>query len=406
MTLDANCRRSWVAAYALMGAIALASCGGGGGSGASGDTASTGSNGAVGVAAAPGNLAWSTPSASWAASGAAAVATVTRSGGSDGTVTVAYSTRDGTALAGRNYTAASGTLTWGDKDSAPKSVAVLLAHNAKSTAPLAMTLALSGATGGASFPAGGAEMSLNLEPGWTVPATLPQFDLSKWRLDLPVDANGGTGGAGGQQLPADAILPSELSTTYVSPYFYSDAQGRVVFTAPANGAVTTPGVGSNHTRSELHEVFSGPGATPNGDWTGNGVLTATCTVQAVAAGSDAAIIGQLRGDNNDLALLMYRPSHRDVAIDVYQANLSGSTHVRTPIATNVNLGDTIAYRLALQGGVLTATVNGHTQSSSIRASWAGVPPYFKLGAYHTAPNTGNAANDLTMVIFSSFSVQH
>ena len=403
MTVEADWQRARLAVCIVSCAVAIASCGGGG-AGSSGATASSGTGGTAGASAAAGMLAWSTPSASWPDRGAAAVATVTRSGGSDGTVTVAYATRDGSALAGRNYTAASGILTWGDKDTAPKSVAVLLAPHAAAAGPLALTLELSGATGGAGI--AGADTTLGLDPAWTVPASLAQFDLSRWRLDLPVDAHGGTGGTASPQLPADAILPAELGTTYVGPYFYADAQGRIVFTAPANGAVTTPGVGSNHTRSELHEVFSGAGATANGDWIGNGVLTATCSVQAVASASDVAIIGQLRADNNDLALLMYRPSHHDVAVDVYQADAAGSAHVRTPLATDVNLGDPIAYRLALQGGVLTATVDGQTQSFTTGASWAGVPLYFKLGAYHTAPNTGNAANDLTMVSFSQFSVQH
>ncbi len=39
---------------------------------------------------------------------------VVRSGGSDGTVSVDYATADGDAVAGSDYTAASGTLTWPD----------------------------------------------------------------------------------------------------------------------------------------------------------------------------------------------------------------------------------------------------------------------------------------------------
>jgi hypothetical protein len=338
--------------------------------------------------------------------GAAAVATVMRSGGSDGTVTVAYGTHDGSAVAGRDYTSASGTLTWGKGDARPKTVSVLLGSTAKVAGPLDLTLALSTPTGGASVPAVSARMKLTLDYV-KVPATMPPFDLSKWRLDLPVDANGGTGGAGNVQLPADAILPNELDTTYVGPFFYGDAQGRIVFTAPANGAVTTPGSGSDHTRSELHEVYTGPGADANGDWTGGqGLLTATCSVQAVAAASDVAVIGQLRSPKNDLALLLYRPRQRDVAIDVYAANATGSAHTRTPLATDVSLGDTITYSLGLQSGVLTATVDGITQSTAIGPTWSGVPLYFKLGAYHAAPNTGNAAGDLTMVTFSAFAVSH
>ena len=43
-----------------------------------------------------------------------ATITLTRSGGTSGGVTVAYETSDGTAVAGTNYAATSGTLTFAD----------------------------------------------------------------------------------------------------------------------------------------------------------------------------------------------------------------------------------------------------------------------------------------------------
>ena len=46
--------------------------------------------------------------------------TVNRTGGTAGPVSVAYSTADGTAKAGVDYTATSGTLTWADGDNSPK----------------------------------------------------------------------------------------------------------------------------------------------------------------------------------------------------------------------------------------------------------------------------------------------
>lgn len=413
MTLEAFPQFRHFAPWLLPCVLALSACGGGSG-GSPGTTASgTGSSGgsppgtSTPAAANAGSISWTEASATWPDMGAAAVATVTRSGGSEGTVTVAYGTRDGTAVAGTDYTSANGILTWGNKNARSKTVAILLGSKAHASGAVDMSLVLSNPTGGATVPSSGRKIKLTLNHEWKVPATLAQFDLSKWRLDLPVDANGGTGGANNLQLPADAILPNELSTTYVGPYFYGDAQGRIVFTAPANGAVTTPGSGSNHTRSELHEVYTGPGADANGDWTtGKGTLTATCTVQAVASASDVAIIGQLRGQNSDLALVLYRPVQHDVAIDIYAASTSGSAHTRTQIVPNVNLGDPIAYTLAYDAGVLTATVNGITQSFKTGPTWSGVPLYFKLGAYHTAPNSGNAPNDVTMVAFSAFSVSH
>lgn len=48
------------------------------------------------------------------------VISVNRSGGSTGTVSVNYATSDGTAIAGTDYNATSGTLTWADGDMQPK----------------------------------------------------------------------------------------------------------------------------------------------------------------------------------------------------------------------------------------------------------------------------------------------
>jgi hypothetical protein len=74
--------------------------------------------------------------------------TVARSGGSSGAVSVAYATANGTAIAGTNYTAASGTLAWAAGDAANKTFAVPI-----STAPFsgtkAFTVTLSAAAGGA-----------------------------------------------------------------------------------------------------------------------------------------------------------------------------------------------------------------------------------------------------------------
>ena len=49
---------------------------------------------------------------------------VNRSGGSTGTVSVDYATSNGTAIAGTDYNATSGTLTWADGDMAPKTISI------------------------------------------------------------------------------------------------------------------------------------------------------------------------------------------------------------------------------------------------------------------------------------------
>jgi hypothetical protein len=55
-----------------------------------------------------------------------AVVTVARQAGSYGPVTVNYSTSDGTAVQGTDYTATQGTLTWEDGDDQPKTIAIAI----------------------------------------------------------------------------------------------------------------------------------------------------------------------------------------------------------------------------------------------------------------------------------------
>lgn len=80
-----------------------------------------------------------------------AVLLVVRSGGSDGSVSVTYSTADGSAIAGRAYTAESGTLTWAAGDSSPKSISIPILDQKLTTGTQAFTAHLSQAAGGATL---------------------------------------------------------------------------------------------------------------------------------------------------------------------------------------------------------------------------------------------------------------
>lgn len=78
-----------------------------------------------------------------------AVITVERSRGETGTVSVRYSTADGTATAGQDYTAASGTLTWGPGDGSRRSITIPILNDSASEGSETVRLALSDPTGGA-----------------------------------------------------------------------------------------------------------------------------------------------------------------------------------------------------------------------------------------------------------------
>ena len=72
------------------------------------------------VTATPGSLQLSATGYTVAQSGGSVTITVNRTGGSSGAVGVAYATANGTAVAGTDYTAASGTLTWASGHAPPR----------------------------------------------------------------------------------------------------------------------------------------------------------------------------------------------------------------------------------------------------------------------------------------------
>ena len=97
----------------------------------------------------PGTLSFSQAAYVGDENGTNVTISVLRSGGSAGTVTVDYATQDGTALAGVDFVAANGTLTFGPGE-VNKTFDVRLLDNVnQAAAPLTFNLALSAPTGGA-----------------------------------------------------------------------------------------------------------------------------------------------------------------------------------------------------------------------------------------------------------------
>lgn len=74
---------------------------------------------------------------------------VNRSGSFDGAVSVRYATADGSAVAGQDYTAVSGTLSWAPGDSAAKTITVPLIDDQNVEDKESFTLSLSAPTGNA-----------------------------------------------------------------------------------------------------------------------------------------------------------------------------------------------------------------------------------------------------------------
>ncbi len=364
--------------------------------------------------AVPGTLGFSSSSATVAQTAGSFVVPVNRTSGSSGAIAVSYATSNGSATAGNEYTATSGTLSWADGDTAVKNITVPICNASSYNGSHTFTISLSSPTNGAVlstiFVCHG-KCNRQLDRSIHVSA-IRSFQME---MTLPIDQYGGTGGTNGTQYEAYTIYPAQLTAGFADAYFYADTTGNVIFTAPSNGATTSPGSGSDHTRSELRELYTGTSADSNSDWNSNigGTLTATCRVLSVSVNSDEATIGLIHGQNYVFMLIIYRPAKKDIAVDVYTSNSSSSAHPRTSLLTGVNLGDTVTYSIRYAGSTITTTAkdvttNSATQTliSSPDSTWAGTSVYFKLGAYHSVSNKGNPAGDQTQVSFSAFATTH
>ncbi len=97
--------------------------------------------------------------------------TVTRANESAGTVGASYVTVDGTALAGRDYSAATGTLTWPEGDSSPRSIVIRILNRVGPQASRSFSVVLYNAASALlGVPAQAAATIWDVPPGPTIRA--------------------------------------------------------------------------------------------------------------------------------------------------------------------------------------------------------------------------------------------
>lgn len=126
---------------------------------------------------------------------------ITRASGSQGAVSVGYTTMNGTAIAGTDYTSASGTLDWGDGDVSTKSFTVTVSNAIPLTASKSFNVALSNVTGGATLGAPNTA-SVTITPaggGIALSASSYSVQQSGASITITVDRTGGSAGASSVQ---------------------------------------------------------------------------------------------------------------------------------------------------------------------------------------------------------------
>lgn len=151
-------------------------------------------------ASSPGMLGFSSASYSQAETGGHATITLLRSGGSSGMVAVNYATGNGSAVAGTNYTAASGTLTWADGDVSQKSFTVPVLDDGVQDGTHTVNLTLSNPTAGASLGQSTAVLSItdNDHPAsnGSLEFGAAAFSVAENAGSINISVNRGSGGAG------------------------------------------------------------------------------------------------------------------------------------------------------------------------------------------------------------------
>jgi hypothetical protein len=99
----------------------------------------------------PGTLQFTASTANAPEAGGPITVSVTRTGGSGGSVGVTYGTANSTGVAGVNYTAASGVLSWSDVDTATKTFNVPILNDQMASGNKTFTATLSSPSGGATL---------------------------------------------------------------------------------------------------------------------------------------------------------------------------------------------------------------------------------------------------------------
>lgn len=95
----------------------------------------------------PGVLQFAQATYSVGEAGGNLIVSVTRTGGTTGVASIEYATANGTAAAGQDYTAVSGTLSWADGDSSTKTISVPILNDILGEVLETISLALSSPTG-------------------------------------------------------------------------------------------------------------------------------------------------------------------------------------------------------------------------------------------------------------------
>ena len=226
------------------------------------------------------------------------------------------------------------------------------------------------------------------------------FDLTNWKIGLPIDTNGGYSGTATE---VKNLLGYEHPT-----YFYTGPDGAMVFAAPVEGATTS---GSNYARSELREM----NGTARAAWNlqQGGFMTATLEIDRApikfSGVAGRIVVGQIHGVDNELVRLYWENGQiyfvngqagaTNVATTFYLTNASGER-------PNVSINESFSYTIQAKGDDLLVRVVAdgqiYTSLSRINDICDTDAFYLKAGTYLGVNETKSTGSGETFFLDHNF----
>ena len=267
------------------------------------------------------------------------------------------------------------------------------------------------------------------------------FDLSTWKLSIPVNRGDGT---------ATDISVSQLNDNYQnSAYFYTASDGGMVFKCPVDGYKTS--ANTSYTRVELREMLRGtdtsistqgvnknnwvfgtaPQADKNAAAAYDGEMNATLAVNHVTTSGSSShigrvIIGQIHANSDEPIRIYYRKLRNNNLGSIYFAHEptdgNGSEQWHEMIGSRSNsasnpsdgiaLDEVFSYRINVVGDLLTVTIIRDGKQDVVKTvnmvnsgfNVGGQYMYFKAGVYHVN-NSGNSS-DFAQATFYALEKSH
>ena len=261
-----------------------------------------------------GTIAFSGASYSRSESYTSATITVTRTGGSDGAASIQYSTTDGSATSGQDYTSTSGSLNWVDGVSANRTFTIPIISDTIDEPNETVNLTLTNATGASLGTLASAALTINdndnpptvaftstsqskAENQGTATITLQLSSESAREITLPFNLSGTATGEGTDYsiTPSPLTIPvgqtsADISVTLTNDTTYESQDETVIITlgTPTN---TTRGSPSSHTLTIADDDLEPDTTSPAGKLSINSGVSLTNTTAVSLSLSATDTIG-------------------------------------------------------------------------------------------------------------------